>query len=51
MTPKNGDVYMFPSSTVHSVSSNMTNNDRHSLAFNVHIKGKLGTKEFELDVK
>lgn len=51
MIPKNGDVYMFPSSTIHSVSKNETDNDRHSLAFNVHIKGRLGTKEFELDIK
>ena len=51
MIPQNGDVYMFPSSTIHNVSKNKTNNDRHSLAFNVHVKGKLGTKEFELDIK
>ncbi len=51
MVPQNGDIYMFPSSTIHSVGENETNNDRHSLAFNVHIKGKLGTKEFELDIK
>ena len=51
LTPKNGDVYMFPSSTIHNVGKNKTNNDRHSLAFNVHVKGKLGTKEFQLDIK
>jgi len=42
---------MFPSSTIHNVGENKTNTNRHSLAFNVHVKGKLGTKEFQLDIK
>lgn len=51
MIPKNGDLYMFPSSTIHGVTKNKTDTDRHSLAFNIHVKGKLGKQEYELEIK
>ena len=42
---KNGELILFPSSTRHYVETKSTNNLRVSLAFNVFVKGKLGTKE------
>lgn len=40
-----GDLIMFPSSLLHSVSKKETNNERISLAFNVFVKGKIGVPE------
>lgn len=48
--PKDGLLIMFPSFVMHSVENNQSNEDRYSLAFNVFVKGKLGTKEFELEL-
>ena len=51
MNPKNGTIYIFPAWMLHSVEENKTQDDRYSLAFNVHLKGKIGEKEYELDIK
>lgn len=40
-----GDLIMFPSSLLHSVSKKETINERISLAFNVFVKGKIGVPE------
>ena len=50
MNPKNGTIYIFPSWLLHSVEINETPVDRYSLAFNVHLKGKIGEKEYELEI-
>ena len=41
MPPKTNMLFLFPSSTVHSVNVNKSSTDRYSLAFNVYAKGKL----------
>jgi len=51
MKPRNGNLYIFPSWLLHSVGENKTQDDRYSLAFNVHLKGKIGEKEYELEIK
>jgi uncharacterized protein (TIGR02466 family) len=43
VTPKNGDLLIFPSHVRHEVSANLNMNERHCLAFNVFIKGTLGS--------
>ena len=40
---KTGDVIMFPSSLTHMVETKQGTNTRTSLAFNVFIKGKIGS--------
>jgi uncharacterized protein (TIGR02466 family) len=45
MTPKNGDLILFPSHLLHSVGQNLNNEERHCLVFNVFIKGTLGSNE------
>jgi uncharacterized protein (TIGR02466 family) len=42
---KTGDVILFPSSLTHMVENKQGDNTRISLAFNVFIKGKVGSKE------
>jgi uncharacterized protein (TIGR02466 family) len=42
---KTGDVILFPSSLTHMVETKKGNNTRISLAFNVFIKGTVGTNE------
>jgi len=49
--PENGQLFLFPSWLQHSVSENKSDQERHSLAFNVYIKGKIGTKEFQMEIK
>ena len=51
MNPENGTIYIFPSWLLHNVSVNETPIERYSLAFNVHLKGKIGEKEYELEIK
>jgi len=48
---KAGDLLLFPSNLSHSVTDNITNDTRYSLAFNCFIKGKLGKHEYALDLK
>jgi uncharacterized protein (TIGR02466 family) len=43
ITPKNGDLILFPSHLIHSVDANLNKKDRHCLAFNTFIKGTLGS--------
>jgi len=45
-----GDVVLFPSHLEHSVEENTTDNVRYSLAFNFFVKGKIGEKEYELNI-
>jgi uncharacterized protein (TIGR02466 family) len=45
VTPKNGDLILFPSHLIHSVSQNLNIEDRHCLVFNVFIKGTLGNDD------
>jgi uncharacterized protein (TIGR02466 family) len=42
ITPKTGDVLIFPSTLLHSVSKNIYNKARYSLSFNMFVEGKLG---------
>ena len=49
--PKNNQLFIFPPWLLHSVSNNESDQERYSLAFNVYIKGKIGTKEFQLEIK
>ena len=51
MKPKNGTIYIFPSWLLHSVETNESTTNRYSLAFNAHLKGRIGEKEFELEIK
>tara|TARA_B110000285_G_scaffold93724_1_gene107123 strand:+ start:2575 stop:3198 length:624 start_codon:yes stop_codon:yes gene_type:complete len=48
---KNGDILLFPSHVMHKIRPNLSNLPRYSLAFNYFVKGKFGTKEFELEIK
>lgn len=48
ITPKNGDLILFPSSLKHKVDKNRSSNDRFSIAFNVMAKGSYGIYEKEL---
>jgi uncharacterized protein (TIGR02466 family) len=43
ITPKNGDLLLFPSHLLHLVSENLNENKRYCLSFNVFIKGTLGS--------
>ena len=45
VTPVNGDLLLFPSHLLHSVSVNKNESERHCLAFNVFIKGTLGNDD------
>lgn len=49
--PKVGQVFFFPSHLLHSIDDNESDNERFSIAFNFFARGKLGTKEFELELK
>ena len=49
--PENGMLFFFPSHLLHSIDDNESENQRYSLAFNFYARGKLGTKEFELELK
>ena len=44
-------LFIFPPWLLHGVSNNESDQERYSLAFNVYIKGKIGTKEFQLEMK
>lgn len=45
MSVKTGDLILFPSSLMHCVNQKRGDNTRISLAFNVFIKGKIGSDE------
>jgi uncharacterized protein (TIGR02466 family) len=44
-TPKNGELYLFPSLIWHGVLENKSNIDRVSLSFNTFYRGKFGNRE------
>jgi|GEM_PF-1092507 len=46
-TPEDGDIFLFPSSTYHSISKNIFDKHRYCLAFNVMMRGEYGDKELE----
>jgi uncharacterized protein (TIGR02466 family) len=48
VVPKNGDLFLFPSSLRHKVKKNKSSNQRYSIAFNVMAKGMYGIHENEL---
>ena len=50
-TPKNGQLFLFPPWLQHRVSANESDQERYSLAFNVYIKGKIGSQEYQLEIK
>jgi len=41
-TPTRGTLLLFPSNTIHCIQKNTENSDRHTLAFNIIPKGKIG---------
>lgn len=49
--PEDGLLFLFPSHLLHSIDDNESDQERYSIAFNFYARGKLGTKEFELDLK
>jgi uncharacterized protein (TIGR02466 family) len=49
--PHNNQIFFFPSSILHGIEDNESETTRYSLAFNFFPKGKLGGKEFELELK
>ena len=49
--PKDNQVFFFPSSVLHSIETNESDLIRYSLAFNFYPRGKLGEKEFEVELK
>ena len=48
ITPQNNEIYLFPSSLIHSVEKNTSEEDRYVLAFNVFPRGKLGTSKLNM---
>jgi uncharacterized protein (TIGR02466 family) len=51
LTPKNGDLIIFPSSLMHKIEKNNSDYFRYSLAFNIFFKGKLSGAESYLEIK
>lgn len=51
-TPEPGDIFLFPSSLLHSVNKNESNYDRYCIAFNFYPTGKFQTNDVdELNIK
>jgi uncharacterized protein (TIGR02466 family) len=48
ITPKNGDLFLFPSALKHRVDKNRSTSDRFSIAFNIMARGTYGIYEREL---
>lgn len=48
--PHDNEMFLFPSTLLHSVDKNESDLERYSVAFNFFPRGKLGTKEFELQL-
>ena len=51
ITPNENQIIIFPSNLMHSVEINNSNEDRVSIAFNVFVKGDLGTRESALSLR
>jgi len=45
-----GQIILFPSFLEHSVTQNMSNQNRYSLAFNLYVKGDIGKDEYRLEL-
>ena len=50
ISPKQGDIILFPSNLTHSVEKNLADTERLSLAFNVFAKGEFGVHESRLKI-
>jgi len=46
-----GQIILFPSFMEHSVTENLSNQVRYSLAFNLYVKGDIGKDEYRLELK
>lgn len=49
--PFNNQLLIFPSHMFHSIEKNESDEIRYSIAFNTFVRGKIGSKEFELELK
>lgn len=49
--PKNGQLFLFPSITYHSIEKNNSNEIRYSLAFNFFVRGVFGKHSSILELK
>lgn len=45
ITPKTGDILIFPSHLMHGVATNTTKENRYSLAFNYFVKGEISNQK------
>ena len=48
---KRGDIFIFPSQTLHSVEKNMSDMDRYMIAFNYFLEGSIGGQTGEISIK
>ncbi len=46
-----GDIFIFPSQTLHSVEKNMSDMDRYMIAFNYFLEGTFGGQTGEISIK
>ena len=46
-----GDIFIFPSQTLHSVEKNLSNMDRYMIAFNYFLEGTIGGQTGEISIK
>lgn len=46
-SPKQGDIFLFPSFLEHKVKQSMSEDERYCVAFNLFVKGELGRNEKE----
>ena len=46
-----GDIFIFPSQTLHSVEKNMSDMDRYMIAFNYFLEGSIGGQTGEISIK
>ena len=49
--PKNGQIFLFPSSTCHLIEKNNSNEIRYSLSFNFFVRGTFGVHSSMLELK
>jgi len=48
--PGTGDLFLFPSSLKHSVTKNLSDQDRYTIAFNIFLNGTYGSHERSLSL-
>ena len=46
-----GDIFIFPSQTLHSVEKNLSNMDRYMIAFNYFLEGTIGNQTGKISIK